>query len=111
MVPELDAKRVRKWAAARTPAELRKEMRVEVDETPRGLTVLECRPPWDDVMGSDWTRMPIARLSFVRTRNEWTLHWADRNGRFQRYAECDPSQHIGDLLDEIDADPVCIFWG
>jgi hypothetical protein len=46
VVPELDANRVRKWAHDKTPAEFRDEMRVEVDETPRGLTILECRPPW-----------------------------------------------------------------
>ena len=34
-----------------------------------------------------------------------------RNDRFQRYWECGPSPHVVDLLEEIDADPTCIFWG
>ena len=55
--------------------------------------------------------MPIARLSYVKQRNEWALYWADRNGRFQRYWESDPSPHVRDLLAEIDTDPTCIFWG
>ncbi len=54
MVPELDANRVRKWAHDKTPPEYRDEMRVEVDETPRGLTVLDCRPPWSDLIGPEW---------------------------------------------------------
>ncbi len=111
MVPELDANRVRGWAARRIPVEHRDEIRIEVDETPRGLTIFECRPPWNDLIGSDWTRMPIARLSFVKKRNEWTLYWADRNGRFQRYWDHEPSQQVGELLTEIDVDPTCIFWG
>jgi hypothetical protein len=111
MVPELDANRVRRWATDKTPPESRGEMRVEVDETPRGLTILECRPPWTDVIGSEWTRAPIARLTYAKPAGEWTLYYADRNSRFQRYLECGPSRHIADLLAEIDADPTCIFWG
>ena len=111
MVPELDANRVRRWAHDKTPPEFREDMRVEVDETLRGLTILECRPPWSELMGSEWTRAPIARLTYSKQAGEWTLYYADRNDRFQRYWECEPSVHVADLLAEIDADPTCIFWG
>ncbi len=111
MVPELDANRVRKWATDHTPVEYRLEMRVEVDETPRALTIFECRPPWDDLTGAEWTRAPIARLSYVKMRTEWTLFWVDRNDRFHRYPECGATRYVSDLLAEIEADPTCIFWG
>ena len=111
MVPELDANRVRRWAHDKTPQEFREDMRVEIDETPRGLTILECRPPWSELMSSEWTRAPIARLTYSKQGGEWTLYYADRNDRFQRYWECEPSVHVADLLEEIDADPTCIFWG
>lgn len=111
VVPELDANRVRKWANDRTPPDVREEMRVEVEETPRGLTILECRPPWDELPGAEWTRSPIARLTYSKQSGEWTLYYADRNDRFQRYWECGPSAHVTDLLEEIDNDPTCIFWG
>jgi hypothetical protein len=86
-------------------------MRVEVDETPRGRTILECRPPWSALMGSEWTRAPIARMTYSKQSGEWTLYYADRNDRFQRYSERGPSVHVADLLEEIDDDPTCIFWG
>jgi hypothetical protein len=111
MVPELDANRVRKWAHDKTPPEFLAEMRVEVDETPRGLTILECRPPWSDLIGSEWSRAPIARITYSKQAGEWTLYYADRNDRFQRYWECGPSAYVADLLEEIDNDPTCIFWG
>ena len=79
MVPELDANRVRKWAHDKTPPQFRAEMRVEVDETPRGLTILECRPPWSDLMGSEWTRAPIARITYSKQAGEWyTRHLLTR---------------------------------
>ena len=111
MVPELDANRVRTWAADRTPADLRDEMRVEVDETPRGLTILDCRPPWSDLVGDEWTRAPIARLAYSKQEGQWTLYYADSNERFHRYWDREPSRHVTELLEEIDADPTCIFWG
>lgn len=111
MLPELEANRVRKWAHEKTPPEYRDEMRVEVDETQRGLTILECRPPWSDDIGPEWSRMPIARLGYVKKRNEWTLYWVDRNDKAHRYDLVEPTQHVVELLAEIDADPTCIFWG
>ena len=111
MVPELDANRVRKWAHEKTPPGYRDEMRVEVGETPRGLTIFDCRPPWSDLIGPEWSRTPIARLSYVKKRNEWTLYWADRNSKFQRYWDAEPTPHVSELLDELDADRSCIFWG
>lgn len=66
MIPELNANRVRKWAANHTPDEYRDEVRIEVDETPRGVTIFECRPPWSELIGPEWTRNPIARLLYVK---------------------------------------------
>jgi hypothetical protein len=91
--------------------EYRGEMSFEVDGTPRGLTVFECRPPWSDLIGPELTRGPIARFSYVKTRNEWTVYRADRNSKFQRYWDAEPTQRVGELLYEIDPDRGCIFWG
>lgn len=38
-------------------------------------------------------------------------HWPDRNSKFHRYEDLDPTPTIDRLLAEIDADPICIFWG
>ena len=47
----------------------------------------------------------------MKKRNEWTLYCADRNSKFQRYWDTEPTQHVAELLDEIDADRSGIFWG
>jgi len=39
------------------------------------------------------------------------LYWRDRNLRFHRYGQLEPSPSIDDLLKEIDRDPTAIFWG
>jgi hypothetical protein len=38
------------------------------------------------------------------------LH-GNRNSKFHRDADLDPTRTIDRLLAEIDADPICIFWG
>ena len=111
MVPQADAELVRTWAATIVPEHVRDQVRIEVDESDRSLTVFECRPPWEDSDESEWFRIPVARLTYVKKRNEWTLYWSDRNDKFHRYDLLDPSEHVTVLLAEIDDDPTALFWG
>lgn len=111
MIPEADVVLVRTWAQEQTPVEFRDQVRIEVDETERGVTIVECRRPWSDQFGSEWTRQEVARLNYAASRKVWTLYWADRNSKFHRYIDTVPTKAVVDLLDEIEADPTCIFWG
>ncbi len=111
MIPEADLEMVKRWAYARVPERVRDQIRIELDVSERAITILECRPPWRQDMGPEWTRFPIARLRYTRSRGEWSLYWRDRNLRFHEYDLAEPSANIQDLLDEIDSDPTCIFWG
>jgi hypothetical protein len=42
--------------------------------------------------------------------NLWTLYWADRNSRWHVFDPIDPAK-VGEILDEIELDRTCIFWG
>ncbi|MFC0457798.1 DUF3024 domain-containing protein [Arthrobacter liuii] len=53
-------------------------MRVECDVAARHITILECRPPWDESGETEWSRFPIARMSFTKKTGLWTLFWRDR---------------------------------
>jgi hypothetical protein len=46
-----------------------------------------------------------------RLFRSWTLYWRDRNLRFHLYDLLAPSNRVDGLLNEIDRDPTCIFWG
>jgi Protein of unknown function (DUF3024) len=41
----------------------------------------------------------------------WTLQRRDRNGKWHRYADANPTADVTNLLNEIDGDPTGIFWG
>ncbi|MGH3181425.1 MAG: DUF3024 domain-containing protein [Streptosporangiaceae bacterium] len=108
---ELDVQRVRPWCDQRVPEHLRDQVRVECDIGPGHLTIVECRPPWREALGPEWTRFPIARLRYTKATRLWWLYWRDRHLRFHRYDQLAPSPHVDDLLREIDHDPIAIFWG
>jgi Protein of unknown function (DUF3024) len=110
-LPELDVARVQRWCARQVPMQLRHEIRVEFDVATRHLTICECRPPWREDFGPDWTRFPIARLHYTKTRKLWTLYWRDRHLRYHRYDRLQPSPLVQDLLDYLDTRGDPIFWG
>jgi hypothetical protein len=110
-LPELDVARVQRWCAVQVPEHVRDEVRVECDVAPRHLTICECRPPWREDFGPDWTRFPIARLHYTKATGLWTLYWRDSNEKYHRYDPLEPSPQVQDLLDYLDGRSDPIFWG
>ena len=108
-VPDLDLARIRLFCASRTPAHLRDQMRVEADVRGKSVTIHDCRPPWHPNL-TEWSRLPVAQLRYDPDSQLWTLYWADRNSRWHRYDDLQPGS-IDELLNEIDDDSTCIFWG
>ncbi|MGW5360140.1 DUF3024 domain-containing protein [Actinopolymorpha pittospori] len=110
-LPETDVARVQRWCRDRVPAQVRDQVRVELDVAERHLTIVECRPPWREDMGAEWTRFPIARLRYTKSTRLWSLYWRDRHQRFHEYDQVPATQSVQDLLAEVDRDPTAIFWG
>jgi hypothetical protein len=56
---------------------------------------------------------PLAhrRLRYTRAAKRWLLYWRDRNLRFPRCDQLLPLPRVVDLLQEVDRDPIAIFWG
>ncbi|HUP15832.1 MAG TPA: DUF3024 domain-containing protein [Acidimicrobiia bacterium] len=61
--------------------------------------------------GPEWTRFPVARLRYTKTRGEWSFYWRDRNFKFHEYDLAPPPPHVDELIAEIERDPTSIFWG
>jgi hypothetical protein len=111
MLPQADVARIRELCAARVPDDARDEVRVELEEGRQAVTIMECRLPWREDFGPEWTRLPIARLRYVRSTRLWTLYYHRHTGRWERYPLLTSTRRIDELLGEIDRDPICIFWG
>lgn len=110
MVPEVDVERVRRWAAVRVPVAVQDQVRIEVETDSLSITVVERRVPWREG-DTEWSRNPVARFRYTKSRNEWTLYCYRGGGKQERYLFAPATQHIENLLDAVDRDETAIFWG
>jgi hypothetical protein len=94
-----------------SPAEVRDQVPVELECERQAVTVVERRSLWREDFGPEWSAMPIARLRYVASRRPWTLHYHRHTGRWERYPLLGPTPALGELLAEIEEDPICGFWG
>jgi hypothetical protein len=111
VLPGLDVAVIRHYCEQRVPPRALHQVRVEADVGDRTVTVTECRAPWREDFGPEWTRRGIARFRYTAKHEHWTLYWSDRNQRWHKYDLVAPTRDMLALLDELDRDPTCIFWG
>jgi hypothetical protein len=109
-IPERDLEKIRKYARRAVPADFWDQIRMEVDVRGKTVTIVECRPPWREEYGPEWTRKGVARMKFDVMNNEWTLYWSDRNGRWHLFDLIAPGS-IDEIIDEVEHDQTNIFWG
>lgn len=98
---------VGRYCEARVPEHVRDKIRVEHTIRGDSVTVWETRPPWDG--RGDWTRMKVAQFRYKEGR--WTLYARDRNERWLLYPFLEPTPDLSSILQEVDQDRTCIFWG
>lgn len=77
----------------------------------RSITIVERRPPWDERLGHDWTRVNVAQLRYDHRAGLWSLYAPGRGERWLRYDSVTPACAVSPLLDELADDPTGIFWG
>jgi len=114
VIPDLDLARMRRWVDERNqgmPAQIRAELRYEIDTSDRAITVLECRPPWSEDLGDEWTRSPICRFRYTKSQRQWSLYWPDRNQKFHLHKSAEPTPHLIELIQVVCEDETGIFWG
>lgn len=109
-IPDLDLRKIHKYAARVVPPDFQDQIRIEVDIRGKTVTIVECRPPWREDFGPEWTRQGVARMKFDTANNEWTLYWLDRNSRWHIFDLISPGS-INEILEEIERDRTNIFWG
>jgi hypothetical protein len=109
-IPDLDLRKIRKYAAKVVPLDFQDQIRMEVDVRGKTVTIVECRPPWREDFGPEWTRQGVARMKFDTANNEWALYWSDRNSRWHIFDLLPPGS-IDEVLEEIERDQTNIFWG
>lgn len=109
MLPDLDVEKLRRFCRLRVPAAVADRVRIDATTRGKNVSIHERRPPWDGSPG-EWTSTPIAQLRYEGD-GLWTLYFADRNGKWVRFPGLDPLQPVDVLVNELETDSTCLFWG
>jgi len=110
---EVDKKRVQKevgeYCENRVPDDLKNKIKLSYKIRGNDVNVIESRPHWQD--NTIWSEMPIAKIRLNPDKHNWQLYWPRANGKWIKYAELRPCKTLKRILQEIDDDPYCVFWG
>lgn len=109
LTKRLVVKQVSEYCEGRVPAHARHQVRMSYEVRGNSVTLLELRRAFADP--SQWIEIKIAQLRYDPDVQQWSLFWSDRNERWHRYEHLRPQKNLDALLNEIDRDPACIFWG
>ena len=83
-------RQVEDFCHRRSPEASRSQMRLEIESSGSKITIIERSAPWNDQLGSDWSRQPIAELRYDGRAGTWTLYWPRHTGRWHRYEDLRP---------------------
>ncbi len=110
---EIDRQRIKNevggLCSRRTPANLKDKLRFEYHIEKQNVFIYEVRPVWNNP--KKITKLPFAKLTFVKSRNIWKLYWKRASGKWERYEPKDSDKDLGVLVQEIDKDPYGCFFG
>jgi hypothetical protein len=110
---ELDLKRIGRivggFCRRRTRPEHAKELSIVFDVEGQSVIISEDRPDWRHP--EQRMRSPFAKLRFVRSTGLWTLYWMRADLKWHAYEPAPPSRDLAELVDVVDRDQYCAFFG
>jgi hypothetical protein len=93
----------------RPPFDIRDKLDYRADINGQEVTIISVRPAFSDPGRK--TDHPIAKARWVGTRKVWRLYWMRADMKWHSYEPLPESPRIATLLEEVDRDPHCCFFG
>ena len=93
----------------RVPEHVKDKIRLGYAIGNHEVIIVEARP-WRDE-SSEWIEMEIAKLRYVRKRDEWQLYWKRASGKWWPYEPHSDSRTLEAMIKEIDLDSDGCFFG
>ena len=110
---EIEIQKVKKivgtLCSEKTPEHLKDQLRFEYEIEKQSAIIYEVRPAWNNP--SEYTKMPLAKLTYVKTEKVWKLYWKRASGKWVIYEPMESSKDLGDLVAAIDKDLHGCFFG
>ena len=110
---ELQKRRVKKimdvFCEERIPDRVKDQIKMDYNIRGNYVTLIEKRRHYKNP--NEWTEQKIAQFRFNTENNKWSLYWWRHTEKWQKYEEVQPSNDLQELVNEVDEDPVALFWG
>ena len=94
----------------RPPAEIRTEVDIEHHIDGPSLVVFERRRAWRGAPGGT-LELPVAKATYVRSRDHWRVCWQRADLRWHRYDPAPKVPTVQAFLDLVDEDAYACFFG
>lgn len=110
---DLDRQKIKnevgRLCSKRSPAHLKDKLRFDYEIEKQSVIVYEIRPVWNNP--NEFTKSPMAKLSYLKSQNIWKLYWQRANMKWVRYEPKESSKALSNLVQEIDKDAYGCFFG
>ena len=93
----------------RPPRHLRSEIDIQYLISGQTVIIEEVRPYWRDK--SQQVRNPLAKLTYVRSRDIWKIYWMGKTMQWQSYAPNPEAEKMEEALGIIEEDSSGCFFG
>lgn len=85
------------------------ELRLDYVIEKQSVIIQEIRPSWRDKNQS--IHHDLAKLTYVKSKSQWSLFWKRASGKWQRYETAQPKTRLDELVNEIELDVHGCFFG
>jgi hypothetical protein len=111
---EIEIKRCEKALAAfmerrRPPPVIRSQLDMAYEMSGHSVEIFEVRPHWQDP--SRTMETPVAKATFVRTKNHWKVFWMRQDLKWHGYEPVAQVSSLEAFLDVVDRDEHCCCFG
>ncbi len=106
---QLATMQIEKYCENMVPAHAQHQVMSKYEFDKNTIILIESRVKWNDE--SVWIDIPIAKIKYEMKSMTWELYCVLSNEKWMRYDGLEPQKDLQKCIDEIEADPTCIFWG
>lgn len=91
----------------KVPEHVTDKIKNVVEKLGNSYILYETRPAWDG-NAKPWTKLSVAKMTFVKISDTWKLYWMRASGKWELYKEYKSLKHV---LNAIEKDKSGCFWG
>jgi len=112
-IPELKKQaalaKLKSYCEKKCPKEIWDQVKLVFEAKGQSITVFEKRPYYK--APTEFTMSPVTKFSYKNKERLWSILWRDRNSKWHNFEPAITSKKFDELLEVLDKDETCIFWG